>query len=190
MSDSIDTARETMERAHGEPSGGAARRVAVLVAILAAGLALAEMAEKAAQNEYLTHHITTSDDYAYYQAKTIRSALYTQQADILSSLPNAADPALVARAAAARAAAARMDDDVKSVGRKQLLAKAAHSEALRHEAFHSYHLFELVVSGLQIAIVLASVSVVTRVGLLAAAAALIGVVAGAVGIAVAAGAPL
>jgi hypothetical protein len=186
MSDSIDTARETIERSHAEggESGGAARKVAVLVAILAAALALAEMAEKGAQNEYLTHHITTSDDYAFYQAKTLRSALYTEQAELLASLPNAADPALVARAAAARAAAARMDDDVKTTGRKQLLARAAHSEELRNEAFHRYHLFELVVSGLQIAIVLASVSVVTRVGLLAGAAALLGAVAGAIGLAV------
>ena len=49
---------------HGDTS---ARRVAVLIAVLAA--ALADMAEKGAQNEYLTHHVAVADDRAFYQAK-------------------------------------------------------------------------------------------------------------------------
>ena len=51
---------------HGDTS---ARRVAVLIAVLAAALALADMAEKGAQNEYLTHHVAVADDWAFYQAK-------------------------------------------------------------------------------------------------------------------------
>jgi Domain of unknown function (DUF4337) len=177
MNESLEHARETIEHSAHEaahPTNGSARKVAVLVAVLAAALALAEMAEKGAQNQYLTDHITASDDWAFYQAKTLRSALYTEQAELLASLPNAADPANVARAASARAEAKRLDDDEKTVGRKQLMAKAAQSEHLRDHEFHRYHLFELAVSGLQIAIVLASVSVVTRVGALALGAGVLG----------------
>ena len=75
----------------------------------------------------------------------------------------------------ARANAARMDDDPKEDnGRKQLSRKAKASEESREAAFHRYHSFELAVGGLQIAIVLASVSVVTRVAALALGSGVLG----------------
>jgi len=188
MSDDIEQAQQAMEHAHHASQHGDgpgfARTVAVLVAALAAGLALAEMGEKSAQNEYLTYHITATDDWAFFQAKNIRSNIYALQADLLDSLPNAADPALRQRAQAARVEAKRLDDDEKSAGRKQLAAKARESTRLRDEAFHRYHLFEAVVGALQITIVLASVAVVTRVRTLAAVAAALGLAAGAAGVAV------
>ncbi|MDE2198420.1 MAG: DUF4337 family protein [Rhodospirillales bacterium] len=191
MSDSLETAQETMEHAHHAaehgPPVGSARLIAVMVAILAAMLAMAEMGEKSAQNAYLTYHITATDDFAFYQAKNIRSNLYGAQADLLASLPNAADPAIAARIAAARATVRRLDDDPKGQGRKQLLAKAQESIHARDHQFHRYHLFEIVVGALQIAIVLASVSVVTRVNLLAVGAGLLGGGAGLFGLAVALG---
>jgi hypothetical protein len=170
MSDDIDMAKEDIERAHhhaehaaeGDPSAGWARQAAMLIAALAAMLALAEMGNKGAQNEYLTHHITASDDWNFYQAKTIRANLFNLQADVLASLPNAGDPATVKRVEDARATAKRLDDDEKTLGRKQLRARAQTSEKLRDHAFHEFHLYEYAVGGLQIAIVLASVSVVTR----------------------------
>jgi hypothetical protein len=91
------------------------------------------------------------------------------------------------RAEAARAESKRLDDDEKSRGRKQLAAKAQESAHLRDEAFHHYHLFEAVVGTLQITIVLASVSIVTRVRTLAIAAAALGLAAAAAGTAVAFG---
>ena len=71
----VDTTPSTPSRrasravtAEGTPDTSA-RRVAVLIAVLAAALALADMAEKGAQNEYLTHHVAVADDWAFYQAK-------------------------------------------------------------------------------------------------------------------------
>jgi hypothetical protein len=93
---------------------------------------------------------------------------------VLPGQDNAADAAVHARSEADRATARRLEDDEKTAGRKQLLAKAQRSEQLRDAAFHRYHLFEIVVSALQIAIVLASVSVVTRVLALAFGAAILG----------------
>jgi len=54
------------------------------------------------------------------------------------------------------------DDPQGGDGMKQLGERAKGQEAERDAAFHRYHEFELVVGALQIAIVLASVSVVTR----------------------------
>ncbi len=186
MSETIETAKEALEHAHHEAAHvpeGHARKIAVLIAILAAVLALAEMGEKSSQNAYLTNHITASDDWNFYQAKNIRSNLYAIHADTLDTLPNAADPAIRKRIDAARANAARLDDDEKTVGRKQLLAKAHASEHDRDHAFHRYHLFEAVVGALQLTIVLASVSVVTRVTPLAVLAGAIGAAAACVGLA-------
>jgi hypothetical protein len=177
MSDSIDRAKEAIGEAGEREHDGGARVVAVLIAALAATLALSEMGEKAAQNEYLTHHIQASDDWNFYQAKTIRSNVYSVEAETLESLPNAADPEVRKRIDAAKAQAKRLDDDEKTLGRKQLMEKAHASEEMREAAFERFHLFEAVVGGLEIAIVLASVSVVTRVPQLAIGAAVLGVVA-------------
>ena len=177
MSDALERAQEGMEKAHEahvEHGDNGARRIAILISVLAAGLALAEMQEKGAQNAYMTKHIEVSDDYAFYQAKKARSNLYANQAELLASLPNAADPAVQARVAAAKATAQRLEDDPKSEGSKQVLEKVEKHKVQREEQFHRYELFEIVVGALQIAIVLASVSVVTRIRSLAHAAGVIG----------------
>jgi hypothetical protein len=170
MSDSIDTAKEAIEKAEGHDD----RRIAVLVAALAVALALVGMARSSAQNDYLTQHIQASDDWNFYQAKNIRSNLYQLQAETLDSLPAGNDPAVRKRIDEWRAQAKRLDDDEKTEGRKQLLAKAHASEALRDRAFHRFHLYEWATGALEIAIVLASVSVVTRVRTLAVIAAILG----------------
>lgn len=191
MSDDIEQAQQGLEHAHHEAEGhGAhndtgARRVAILISVLAAALALAEMNEKGSQNEYLTHHIAASDAWAFYQAKNIRSDQQRNLAALLDSLPNAADAEVHKRAEAARAEAARLDDDEKTSGRKQLREQAKEKERLRDEAFEHYHKYERVVGALQISIVLASVSVVTRMRWLAVAAGVIGGIAAGYGLGVA-----
>lgn len=186
---------EALEHAHhiqghhnqgAEHNDSAARRVAVLVAVLAAMLAIAQTGEKSSQNAYLTHHIAVSDDWAFYQAKNVRAVMRDTEAAMLQSLPNAADPAMQARIKQAQAYAARMQDDPKGDGMKQLAERARQEEHARALAFHRYHTFELVVGALEIAIVLASVSVITRVNALAFGAGMIGLLAGLGGIAVAA----
>ena len=183
---------EAMERAHeihGHHHGAShtdslARRIAVLISVLAAALALAQMGEKSSQNAYLTHHVAVSDAWAFYQAKNVRSVMRGTEANMLESLPNAADPAVQARIKQAREYEARMRDDPKGDGMKQLAEQARREEHAREVAFHRYHAFELVVGGLEIAIVLASVSVVTRVAALAIGGALLGAIAAAGGLAV------
>ena len=174
-----------MHREHGDTN---ARRIAILIAVLAAALALAEMGEKGAQNAYLTHHIAVSDDWAFYQAKNLRATVWAAEAGILANQPNAADAGPQAEIKRARDNEARLrDDPQEGEGMKQLAVRAHGQEAERDVAFHDYHEFELVVGALQIAIVLASVSVVTRVTALAFGAGVIGVVAAIYGVLVAKG---
>lgn len=188
MTDALEHAKETLEHA-GHESGHApdnfSRNVAILVGVLAAGLSISEMGEKSAQNAYLTYHVAASNDWAFYQAKNIRSNLYSLHADLLDTMPTASDPAMRKKIEAARGEAKRLDDDEKGNGRKQLIVKAKASEAARDHAFHRYHLFEYVVGALQISIVLASVSIVAKVKPLAMIAGGIGVAAGLGGVAVA-----
>ncbi len=179
MSESIEQAQEGIERAHHEAEHAGAhdhgpRNVAIMIACLAAALALTEMGEKASQNQYLTHHITLTDTWAQYQAKTIRAATYTSSADVIESLPSPG-PEAAKRVERLRGEAVRMNDDPKNGdGRKQLAEKADHQTHDRDHAFHVYHQFELATGALQIAIVLASVSIVTRFKALTIAAGLIG----------------
>lgn len=176
-----------MHEAHHAPSDPWTRGAAVLVSFLAASLALAEIGGKAAQNAYLTHHISVSDDWALYQAKNQRQTIRGSEVSVLENLPNAADPAIQARIKEAREYQARMRDEPGRDGMKQMAEKAKKGEHDRDHAFHLYHNYEYTVGVIEIAIVLAAVSVVTRMRPLTIAAGIIGLAAGAFGLAVALG---
>jgi hypothetical protein len=184
MSESMERAHETIEE-HGGHADPWARGVAILVSFLAAALALTEIGGKAAQNDYLTRHVSLSNDWAFYQARNLRAVVRTSEADLLASLPNAQDAAIQARIKEARDYTTRMRDDPEGgEGMKQLAAKARQQEAERDVAERRYHGFEYAVGALEIGIVLASVSVVTRIRSLTYGAAVIGAIAavGAVGV--------
>jgi hypothetical protein len=182
MSD-IELPRDDLERhehlAH-NPDDHHARRTSVLIGVLAAGLALADMTGRSAQNAYLSHHITASDDYAFFQARQTRMRIAEQTAVLLQAYPNAADENVQKAVAEARAEAKRVSEDSEhGNGLAQLQAKADAEAKLRGEALERYELFERVTSGLQIAIVLASVSVVTKIRTLVWIAAALGAAAAA-----------
>lgn len=178
MSD-IEMAQQGIEQAaqahqeHGQPS---ARKVALLIAVLAAALAIAEMGAKSAQSEYLTQHISVSDDWNFYQAKKGRATTLAAAASILDRLPGAAaDTITQEQIVAMRKQTSKLESDpVGGEGTKQLMQKALDSTLLRNAAFHRYHFFEVAVGFLQIAIVLASASVVTRMGKFAIGAGVLG----------------
>ncbi len=107
--------------------------------------------------------------------KNVRAELQASEARVQESLPGAADQAVQARIKRAHDEEARLRDDPKGGnGMKQLAERATETQEQRDHAFHQYHRYELVVGALQIAIVLASVSVVTRARALTLAAGLIG----------------
>lgn len=180
------------EAVHHEAHGGHhgdnrnMKRIAVLVSCLAAILALVQVCEKRAQNDYLTHHIALTNDWAFYQAKNLRAVVRTSEANMLETLPNAADPAIQTRIKDARDYIARMRDDPKGGdGMKQMAEKAREHEHARDHANHRYHQYEYAAGALEIGIVLASVAVVTSMPALAIGAGVIGAVASAYSLAVA-----
>ena len=179
MTDGIEYAHEGLEHAHHAAKHGSeqksAKNVAILIASLAACMALSEMGEKAAQNSYLTHHISVSNSYGFLQAKNIRRGTYSSTADVIESVPGL-DAEAHKRADRLRSEAARMADDPKTGdGAKQLLERAHALEQERDHAVHTYHQFEMSTGAMQIAIVLASVSIVTRIRALTAVAAVLGI---------------
>ena len=143
------------------PEDHHARSAALLIGILAAVLALSEMAERGAQNAYLAHHIEVSNDYAFYQGRQARALVLTQTATLLQTLSTA--PSALKEAADAQAEARRLTEDSdRGNGLKQIQGRAEAESHERDAALHRYEWFEIVTSALQIAIVLASVSVVTQ----------------------------
>ncbi len=178
MGESLESAREGIERAQRAREGEdvtADRWVAVLVALLAAALALADVGEKASQTLFLMDHITMSDDFAYYQAKNLRVTTLEATNGILQNLPGAAGAAIADRIKAADTTIAQLrDDPVRKNGMKQLLAQAEIHRQQAERALHREHGFAGAAGALQIAILLASVSIVTRMPALRWAASVIG----------------
>jgi hypothetical protein len=185
VSESLERAHETIHE-HASENDRWNRGVAVLVSALAAVLALTEIGGKAAQVSYLTHHVTWTNDWAFFQAKNLRAVVRTSAADLMASLPNAEDPQVQARIKETRDIAARLRDDPEGgEGMKQLAAKADVEQEARDAAAERYHIYEYSVGGLQLAIVLASVSVVTRIRSMTIGAGVIGAAAAAVALGVA-----
>ncbi len=168
------------EAVHHEAHHGAGdrnmKRVAVLVSCLAAALALIGVGEKRSQNDYLTHHIALTNDWAFYQAKNLRAVVRGSEMNLLEILGRHDDPAVAAKIGDARDYIARMrDEPATGEGMKQLAEKAKTREVLRDTAFHAYHNYEYAASAVEIAIVLASVSALTAVPALAVGAGVMGV---------------
>jgi hypothetical protein len=160
MGNEFEHAQEHLEHAaHGHEGKGHAR-AAIIIAIMAAALALMEFAAKDAQTTYLTNHIAASDTWAQYQAKSVRRTILSSEAELLASLSTNNDPAVQKRIADAKANADRMRSEPGADGMEQLTEKAHEQEHLRDHAMHRTHTLEIASGGLQIAIVLASISVV------------------------------
>ena len=168
MSDEFEQAHERLEHASERHEGSRHnRRAAIIIAVMAAFLALTEFAEKDAQTSYLANHILASDTWAQYQAKSIRMTVLNAEADTLQSDAKAStDPEIQRRIAAARSRAARMESEPGADGMKQLMERAHAVEQERDHELHRKDILEIASGGLQIAIVLASISVVVDMPLL------------------------
>jgi hypothetical protein len=151
------------------------KRVAVLIAVLAATLALSETGGKNAQTEAVAANIAAADTWAFYQAKTIRMSVANSAADALEAVGETTDPSRAAKIARAtdafRREAKRLDtDEIRGEGRRELAEEAKRRTEERDHHMARYRNFEYASAALQLAIVLASASVITGVVLLAWAA--------------------
>jgi hypothetical protein len=148
------------------------KRVAILISILAALLAITEMSGKSAQTTALSSNIEASNLWAFFQAKTIRmttlrTAAESLEVEVTPELPPPRVEALKKRIDTWRATAQRYDTEPETgEGRQELAARAKAAEAARDRAMGAYHHFEFASATFQIAIVLASAAIVTSVGAL------------------------
>jgi hypothetical protein len=142
-------------------------RAALVIAILAAILAVCELAGDNAKNSMIDNNIRASDAWAFYQAKNVRQTEYRLAADELKrrlaepSLAPAARAAIQADLGKYEKTAARYEDDPapKGDGKKQLSERAKTFEDARDEDKERHELFDLAVMVLQLGIVLGSVSI-------------------------------
>jgi hypothetical protein len=155
-----------MSGGHGHIEGDN-KKIALLIAVLAFFLALAETLAKGAQTSALSHNIEASNLWSFFQAKTIRQTVANTARE-----RTALDQARSADPPAASAATAQIDKWKETVarwesepdtgeGRKELSARAKSEAEKRDTAFAKYHHYEVSSAAFQIAIVLASSAVIT-----------------------------
>jgi hypothetical protein len=148
------------------------KKLALLIGVLAALLAYAEILGKNAQTSAISHNIEASNLWGFFQAKTIRKTEAATSADLLESLAGLISEEKRARVAPAvdklRAQAAHYESEpATQEGRKELAERAQRAEADRAKAYAAYHDFEYAAGAIEIAIVLASAAAITEVTALA-----------------------
>ena len=160
------SAHESMEHAeHAEHASGANKKIALLIAVLALFLAISETLGKGAQTESISENVAAANLWAFFQAKSVRLTTVKTAAEALQvQADGTPDPAVKAaltkRIESWQKTAARYDDEPDTgEGRKQLAERAKHAE---HDlAMAKYHHFEVASAAFQIAIVLASATIIT-----------------------------
>ena len=159
---------------HVDPSN---KKIALLISILALLLAISETMSKAYQTEVLTKQIEASNLWSFFQAKTIRSTATKLTIETTQLTGKVSDPKTAAALEKWDAAAKRYDSEPETgEGRKELAAKAKQAEATRYLYMHKYHFLEIASGILQVAIVLASATIITGVSLLSVLAGGLGVI--------------
>ena len=166
-----------MSAAHGHGHGdhGGNKGIALLISVLALVLAFSETLGKGAQTNGLAYNIEASNLWAFFQAKTIRqTVLRTAAEEVESSGLSEAQKKQVAKW---KDTAQRYQSEPETgEGRDQLAARAKEAEKKRDRSMAAYHHYEVASAAVQIAIVLASASIIAEIIALAWVAAGLGVV--------------
>jgi len=155
---------------HVDPSN---KKIALLIAVLALFLAIAETAAKSSQTDALNSNVEASNLWAFFQAKTIRMTSVTTAAEDMAITRDAVTDEAVKAAMTRqietwRANAARWNTEPETnEGRRELAARAQAAEKKRDLSYKRYHDFEIASAAFQIGIVLASAAVITGAMLLA-----------------------
>ena len=161
-------AHESMEHAeHAEHASGSNRNIALLIAVIALFLALSEMLGKSAQTESISKNVEASNLWAFFQAKSIRRTQIQTAAEqgklaLGTTTDEAAKAALAKQIDSWEKTAARYRNEPETgEGSEQLAKRAKEAEAARNVATDKYHHYEYASAMFQIAIVLASATIIT-----------------------------
>jgi Domain of unknown function (DUF4337) len=160
---------------HGDHHGGN-KRVALLISLLALVLAFAETLGKSAQTAALASNIEASNLWAFFQAKTIRQTVLRTAAEELQVSEKVTEPAKKQVDKWRDTAQRYQNEPETGEGRDQLAARAKAAEKKRDKSMDSYHNFESAAASAQIAIVLASASIIAEIAALVWIAGALGVI--------------
>lgn len=146
---------------------GVDKWVAIYIAVLAVLLSICGVGGGNATKDSTRTNIQASDSWAFYQAKNARQTNYRLAAEALQlrltepGLAEATHRQIEERLAAYNAEVARLESDpAKGEGKKELAAKAREFEKARDAALRQDPYFDYAEAFLQIAVVLASASIV------------------------------
>ena len=147
------------------------KRIALLIAVLALFLAFSETLGKSAQTAALNYQIEASNLWNFFQAKNIRRTTTLVAAEQTKlGLASATDPAQKAAIEKQvddwNKTAARYRSEPEAAGGKgegtvELSRRAIEEQNHRDESLAKYHHYEFASAAFQIAIVLASATVIT-----------------------------
>ncbi|GJD61841.1 DUF4337 domain-containing protein [Methylobacterium frigidaeris] len=164
-----------MSGGHGAVDGSN-KKIALLISVLALFLALGETLAKSAQTDALGANVESANQWAYFQARTIRATVLKTASEEIALEPGAPPEAVKKQVEEWAKTMARWESDPASGdGRKELAAKAKAAEAKRDLSLARYHHYELGSAAFQIGIVLASAQVITGIAALAFAGGALGV---------------
>ena len=168
------SAHESMEHAeHAEHASIENKKIALLIAVIALCLALSEMLGKGAQTEAIAKNVEASNLWAFFQAKSIRRTVVQTAAEqgklsLFTAGDEATKAALQKQIDDWQKTAARYRSEPETgEGTEQLSERAKHAEEERNLSTAKYHHFEMASAAFQIAIVLASATIITGIVVLA-----------------------
>src|SRR5881397_92817 len=163
-----------MSAGHGPSEHGGNKGIALLISVLALVLAFSETLGKGAQTAALAYNIEASNLWAFFQAKTIRQTVLRTAAEEVEAA--SASDAQKKQAAKWKETAQRYQSEPETgEGREQLTARAKEAEKRRDRSMAAYHHYEVASAAVQIAIVLASASIIAEIVALAWVGAALGV---------------
>jgi hypothetical protein len=171
-----------MSGGHGPSIEGNNKYVALLIAMLALCLAFSEMLGKNAEKASMQANIEASNLWAFFQAKTIRRATAMNLSELVQIDAIGADEprkaAIAKQVDTWTKLAGRLESEPETnEGRKELMARARAAESKRDLENQKNEGFEIASAILQVAIVVASATIITGVAWLALAAGGLGAVA-------------
>jgi hypothetical protein len=163
-----------MSGGHGHGDHGGNKRVALLISVLALVLAFSETLGKGAQTSALALNIEASNLWAFFQAKTIRQTVLRTAAEEVQ-VSDKGDAAKKQVEKWRDTAQRYQNEPDTGEGRDQLAARAKEAEKKRDKSMAAYHHYEVASAAVQIAIVLASASIIAEIAALVWVAAGLGV---------------
>jgi len=138
---------------------------ALLVAFLAAALAISEQGAKHAEIRVEQNAIAATDAWGQYQAKSTRGTMSADFAQVVASLDASTDPAAVARREQVlqklKADQDRFENDPKD-GKDAVAHRAHEFEEKRDHAMEQTHAYHNGSAAMELGIVLATASAITR----------------------------